>query len=177
MPDSTPADFQPASFYSRENYGPEANVGLAVRLVMQSIVQQADVRLEDHDLTHAQWKPLLRLKTHGACTPAAMARDLQMDAGAVTRLIDRLERKGLCYRERSSEDRRVVNVALTDEGQRSAALVPGVLADVMNGHLAGFSHEEWLQLRQFLARMLANGDAMRKLAREDAAAPHSEKKD
>jgi len=158
--------FQPANFYSRDSYGLDQSVGLSIRLVMQSVIQQTDQRLEAYDLTHAQWKPLLLLHMKGACTPAAMARDLHMDAGAATRLIDRLERKGLCSRERSSEDRRVVNVALTEEGKRSAALVPGVLADVLNGHLAGFSRDEWQLLMQFLSRMLANGDAMRHLAAE-----------
>ncbi|TDP74916.1 MarR family winged helix-turn-helix transcriptional regulator [Roseateles toxinivorans] len=171
-PSAAPA---PAAFYSKENYGPEASVGLVIKQVMQSIVQQADAHLEAYDLTHAQWKPLLRLHQLGACTPAELARDLSMDAGAVTRLIDRLERKGLCSRERSSEDRRVVNVALTEEGRRSAALVPGVLSDVMNGHLAGFSHQEWQLLMQFLKRMLLNGEAMR--AEAIKAVAHPNKKD
>lgn len=162
----------PAAFYSKDNYGPEPSVGFAIKQVMQSIIQQADVHLEAYDLTHAQWKPLLRLHQLGACTPAELARDLHMDAGAVTRLIDRLERKGLCSRHRSSADRRVVNVALTDEGKRSAALVPGVLADVMNGHLSGFSHEEWQLLMQFLKRMLANGESMRARAGEAGAQPN-----
>nr|WP_316639339.1 MarR family transcriptional regulator [uncultured Roseateles sp.] len=162
----------PAAFYSKETYGPEPSVGFVIKQVMQSIIQQADEHLESYDLTHAQWKPLLRLHQLGACTPAELARDLHMDAGAVTRLIDRLERKGLCSRERSSADRRVVNVALTEEGQRSAALVPGVLADVLNGHLAGFSHEEWQLLMQFLKRMLANGEVMRARAAEAEAPPN-----
>lgn len=166
---------QPAAFYTKENYGPEPSVGFVIKQVMQSIVQQADQQLEAYDLTHAQWKPLLRLHQLGACTPAELARDLHMDAGAVTRLIDRLERKGLCSRERSSADRRVVNVALTDEGKRSADLVPGVLAEVMNGHLAGFSHAEWQLLMQFLKRMLANGETLRAAAAQADA--HPNKKD
>lgn len=36
-----------------------------------------------------------------------------------------------------------------------------MLSCVLNGHLAGFSQEEWQQLLQFLHRMLANGQALR----------------
>ena len=82
----------------------------------------------------------------------------------MTRLLDRLEKKGLCKRVRSTEDRRVVNIELTPEGEASIAEVPAVLADVLNAHLAGFSKSEWQALRSYLERMLANGEAMRDIA-------------
>jgi len=65
---------------------------------------------------------------------------------------------------RSTEDRRVVNIELTPEGEASIAEVPAVLADVLNAHLAGFSKSEWQALRSYLERMLANGEAMRDIA-------------
>ena len=44
----------------------------------------------------------------------------------------------------------------------SALLVPPVLADVLNGHLSDFSHDEWQLLLSMLRRMLANGEALRR---------------
>ena len=79
----------------------------------------------------------------------------------MTRLLDRLEKKGLCKRVRSTEDRRVVQVELTPEGEAAIQQVPAVLADVMNAHLAGFSKTEWQALKGYLQRMLATGDALR----------------
>jgi len=79
----------------------------------------------------------------------------------MTRALDRLEAKGLVRRERSEQDRRVVNLELTDEGQRLAGVVPAVLAEVLNVHLAGFSHEEWQTLLKLLRKMIANGDALK----------------
>jgi len=79
----------------------------------------------------------------------------------MTRLLDRLEKKGLCKRVRSTEDRRVVKVELTAEGEASIREVPAVLAEVMNAHLAGFSKSEWHALKTYLARMLETGDALR----------------
>jgi hypothetical protein len=40
--------------------------------------------------------------------------------------------------------------------------VPGVLADVLNGHLQGFSTEEWTLMLNLLQRMLVNGEVMKK---------------
>ena len=75
----------------------------------------------------------------------------------MTRVLDRLEAKGLVLRERSTTDRRVVCLALTPEGDKVAARVPAVLAEVLNGHLSDFSHDEWQLLLGLLRRMLVNG--------------------
>ena len=79
----------------------------------------------------------------------------------MTRSLDRLEAKGLVRRERSTEDRRVIHLVLTEEGKKVARKVPPVMAEVLNNHLRGFSEDEWKQLLGLLARMVANGDAMR----------------
>ena len=151
----------PADFYRADGYCAEESVGYLMKRIMMSVVYQVDKRLDVHELTSAQWGPLMRLRNAGACTVAELARWLQVDAGAMTRLLDRLEKKGLCKRVRSTEDRRVVKVELTPEGEAAIREVPAVLADVMNAHLAGFSKTEWLALKSYLQRMLATGDGMR----------------
>ncbi len=149
-------------FYRPAGYCAEDSVGYLMKRVGMSIVQQADKRLAAHGLTSAQWGPLMRLRTAGGgSTVAELARWLQIDAGAMTRLLDRLEKKGLCKRVRSTADRRVVRVVLTPEGEAAIAEVPAVLAEVMNLHLAGFTEAEWKTLRGYLQRMVATGEAMR----------------
>jgi len=127
-----------------------------MKRVAASIVQRADKLLEPHSLTSAQCTPLLRLKhVGGRSTAAELSRWLVIDASAMTRLLDRLEKKALCKRARSTEDRRVVLVELTLDGERAIAGVPQVLCDVMNAHLAGFSRDEWKTLTGYLRRMAA----------------------
>jgi DNA-binding MarR family transcriptional regulator len=151
----------PASFYQSAGYRVEESVGFLMKRITVSIVYQADRQLEKHGLTYAQWGPLMRLRNSGASTIAELARWLQVDAGATTRLLDRLEKKGLCKRVRSTADRRVVRVELTPEGEAAIAEVPAVLAEVMNAHLAGFSKAEWQVLKSYLRRMHKTGEALR----------------
>jgi DNA-binding MarR family transcriptional regulator len=152
----------PADFYEPEVYRAEDSVGYLMKRVMASIMQQADKRLEAHGLTSAQWSPLLKIKhAGGRANVAELSRWLVMDAGAMTRLLDRLEKKGLCKRVRSTEDRRVVQVELTPDGEAAIAGAPQVLCDVMNAHLAGFSKSEWVALKSYLRRMVETGEAMR----------------
>lgn len=136
-------------------------MGYLMKRITMSMGAQADRRLGVHGLTNTQWGPLMRLKMAGDSTVADLARWLQVDAGAMTRLLDRLEKKGLCHRTRSTEDRRVVWVGITEQGEAAIAQVPAVLSEIMNAHLAGFSESEWRLLCQLLRRMLDNGEALR----------------
>ena len=151
----------PVEFYRPVGYCTEDSVGYLMKRVMLSIVYQADKRLGEHGLTNAQWGPLMRLKATGGATVVELARWHNIDAGAMTRLLDRLEKKGLCKRVRSTEDRRVVQVELTPEGEAAIVEVPAVLSEVLNAHLAGFSEAEWQALRNYLERMAKTGDALR----------------
>lgn len=153
--------FAPADFYRADTYCAEESVGYLMKRILMSMVCQADKHLEAIGLTSAQWGPLLRIRNVGRTTVAELARWVQVDAGAMTRLLDRLEKKGLCKRVRSIEDRRVVQVELTPDGEIAVAGVPAVLSEVMNSHLAGFSKTEYQALKIYLNRMLVTGEALR----------------
>lgn len=151
----------PVQIYEAGSYCAEESVGYLMKRVLLSIAQQADKRLGEVDLTMAQWAPLMRMRQVGQVPVAELARWVNSDAGAMTRLLDRLEKKGLCKRVRSLEDRRVVLMELTPEGLAAIEHVPAVLAEVMNLHLAGFSKTEWQALKVYLGRMVDNGEALR----------------
>lgn len=146
-------------FYSAENYIPEAGIGYLMRRVLHAIGQEMERQLEPSGLTNAQWVPLFKLFMRQASTVAGLAFECHLDAGAMTRLLDRLEAKGLCRRVRSLEDRRVVNIELTDAGRDAAKDIPAALSRVHNAHLAGFSVEEFETLKGFLHRILDNAQS------------------
>lgn len=148
-------------FYQSGSYTPSSSVGFLMRRVLSSILQQADGQLAEQGLTYVQWLPLYKLLLCENSTSGSLAKDLGMDPASVTRALDRIEAKGLLRRERSTTDRRVVHLTLTDDGRRIATEVPKVLTKVLNCHLAGFSHAECDVMLSMLQRMLANGDAMR----------------
>ncbi|MBV8626455.1 MAG: MarR family transcriptional regulator [Paraburkholderia sp.] len=98
---------------------------------------------------------ILFMVASGKCLLAAeLAREYGIDASAVTRLIDRLEKRGLLTRVRSSEDRRAVRLALTPEGLALAARMPEIFNGVMDKLLAGFTAEETGFLKSMLRRIL-----------------------
>lgn len=78
----------------------------------------------------------------------------------MTRLLDRLEAKGLCRRVRSEKDRRVVHIELTPQGVAAAEQVPEVLSRVYNQAMEGFSRAEWEQLQKLLWRLIGNAERL-----------------
>ena len=155
------AALAPADFYQPDNYVAGGDsVGHLMHRVVTALTQEMERQFEPSGLTNAQWKPLFKLAYSNTATVAELARLCTLDAGGMTRLLDRLEAKGLCRRERSEQDRRVVNLVLTDAGREAVKDVPVVLSNVHNAYLAGFSREEWQTLKSFLQRILDNAAAV-----------------
>jgi len=159
-PDTASPAWVSHAFYQADNYQPEDSVGYMMRRILQSLAHSIETELAGSALTNAQWLPIMKLYLGQSSTAAELARDCQLDAGAMTRMLDRLEAKGLCSRSRSERDRRLVHIALTDSGRRAAQALPGVLSEVLNQHLAGMSADEFATLKTLLQKMLSNGQAL-----------------
>ena len=85
-----------------------------------------------------------------------LCKDLSYDAGAMTRMIDRLEAKGLISRRRCPDDRRLVKLELTEAGLAALPRLRECSVRVLNHFLEGFTKTEARQLEGFLSRMLQN---------------------
>ena len=158
----------PVVFYKAQGYQPHESVGYMMRRIVTTVALEVEHELETSDLTNAQWVPLLKLHMGQASTVAELARECDLDAGAMTRLLDRIEAKGLCRRVRSAQDRRVVNLELTEAGIDAAKKIPAVLCRVQNAHLAGFTKPEWVLLKSFLRRILDNAHVIQAGGKTDA---------
>lgn len=77
---------------------------------------QLERRLAAHGVTAAQWGVLIGLHQGASNTVRGLASFLSVDGGAVTRLIDRLESKGLVARQVDKADRRSVILTLSETG-------------------------------------------------------------
>jgi DNA-binding MarR family transcriptional regulator len=161
-----PSSDSPTVFYRPEGYEPHESAAYLMKRILACMGAEVDQAFEPRGLTNAQWIPLFKLHRGEASTVAELARECQLDTGAMTRLLDRLEAKGLVTRVRSSEDRRVVNLELTREGREAAKEIPGVLCKVQNAFLQGFTQEEFHQLKDLLRRVLANGHALQSQVQE-----------
>lgn len=72
----------------------------------------------EYGLTMPQYMLLLAAMYGEATTLGGLADRLNCSRGNLTGVADRLERDGWLVRERSTQDRRVVNIRLTEKGTR-----------------------------------------------------------
>ncbi len=131
-------------------------LGFLMKKAFQCIVGQADKALEPFDLTYAQWMVIDQLNTSGPTGLLTLAKALELDPGALTRTIDRLELKGLIHRVRTQQDKRLSQIELSPKSQEWIGVIPSILAEVMNQHLKGFESEEYERLILALNQVIQN---------------------
>jgi DNA-binding MarR family transcriptional regulator len=146
-------------FYRGDDFAVDESIGFLLRTLRIHMDRAIDDEMADHDLTGAQWRPLLALHFALGDTAAELARVGCVDTGAMTRMLDRLEAKGLVRRSPCATDARVVRLALTAEGLRLCRQIPYGLSRVFNALLRGFSADELATFKSMLRRMLANAEA------------------
>lgn len=144
--------------YSPETWTMDESLGYLLHQVRSRMVSAIDAELAPLDITWAQWGTLLHIANGKASTAAELCRSVAGDTGSMTRMLDRLEQKGLIRRERSAEDRRVVRLFLTDAGRELYPQLPPIAVKILNRHLRGFSRDELETLKGFLRRMVANAE-------------------
>lgn len=112
----------------------------AVLTASRALVAVAARSLGEHEaeVSIQQYRTLVVLASRGPQRPVDLAGALGVDPSTVTRLCDRLVRRGLISRLRASADRREVRLALTDAG-----------ADL----LAAVTRRRRAEIRQIVARL------------------------
>jgi DNA-binding MarR family transcriptional regulator len=135
----------------------EMAVGHLIGRARSAMLTGLDCELEPFGLTGAQFAVLKYVADGIADTAADLCRTLHYDTGSMTRMLDRLEEKAVLRRERCTQDRRVVYLRITDIGNELLPRLREGAVRVLERHLRGFSPEERATLKQFLTRMIENG--------------------
>lgn len=90
----------------------------------------------------------------GRTTPGRLAEQLDLDPGAVTRLLRQLETSGLVVRARSRQDGRVSTVEATDAGRDAFSRFREVIWDQVRRALAGWPPADVESLAGLLGRLV-----------------------
>lgn len=133
----------------------EPSVSAYVRLIRTAEALHSSVSrgLALEGLTASQFSTLKVLRLQGALAQRDIAKYLLKTGGNVTVVVDNLEKQGLVVRIRDTEDRRIVFVKLTAEGEALFDRVyPGHL-DRIKSAMSPLSEREYDQLVSLLERL------------------------
>jgi DNA-binding MarR family transcriptional regulator len=150
------------NIYNPETYVPSKSVLWLINRVKSeaaSALDQAlasDPEISASEVTTAQYVIIATLANREADSAAQLCKSFSYDAGAMTRMVDRLEAKGLIQRRRCIDDRRLINLELTEAGRALYPKMKQLAVAVHNRLLSGFTESEARQLEGYLGRMLEN---------------------
>jgi DNA-binding MarR family transcriptional regulator len=134
-------------------------LGFVVTDVRNQILGGIERELEPLQITAAQFVVLNSIVSGKGRTLSEFCRVLGYDSGAMTRLLDRIEAKGIIRRVENPADRRSYIVELTEQGQAVFPQARLGTEVAFRRLLAGFSEADAEMLRGLLKRILANAAA------------------
>lgn len=129
------------------------HTGYWMRMVSNAVSQDFARRLAGEDVTVAEWALMRILLDLEPTSPSALSATMGMTKGAVSKLADRLEAKGLIARQDNPQDKRAHTLSLTAKG-RTTVPVLAALADSNDAAFFSVLGTEELQNLQHLLKTL-----------------------
>jgi DNA-binding MarR family transcriptional regulator len=112
------------------------------------------------ELTGPQLTVLKVLESVGDLSLSELSERIRAQNSTVTGIIDRMEREGLVVRARSTEDRRVVNIRLTEKGAKIARGIAVEPIEIFRAALQSLSASEMQELLKILTKIAARVKAI-----------------
>ena len=137
----------------------QRELGYLVGTLASAMRTGLDRELASFGISSAQWAILDACHEGEADTLTGLSRVIPLDSASISRHVERLVRVGLVHRSRSTRDRRLVRLSLTDAGNR---LVPELAQRVQANNakfLAGITEREQEAMMRTIQRMLESAQA------------------
>jgi DNA-binding MarR family transcriptional regulator len=154
---NTPSTHSDASDRDRA----DENFGLLVHYIKLGLTRHLERDLAESHLgvNFTQYRVLMRLNLMGVMTSSELAREIEHDAGALTRVLDRMVEQGYVLRTPNEHDRRSTELSLTESGKALVVTMRKIGDTLVSSALSDLSPEEQLLLRSLLKRVRATLDS------------------
>lgn len=133
---------------------------IAIDHLIRQLIWQSQKQLlqtlsrPDIGLTLPQMITLFAIRGAGTCRMSELAEITQQSAGTLTGIVDRLIEDRLVGRVRDVDDRRVVQVTLTPQGEAHLERLEQARREDMERMLRSFSDEQIILLESLLSQLL-----------------------
>lgn len=138
----------------------DAPLGYVINKTALALKNELGRRFKPYDITVEQWRVLNRLWEKDGLTQKELAEQIFKDQPNTTRILDKLQNKGIIRREASPDDRRAFIINLTDEGRMLRAQLLPVARRMGEDVFTGISEGEQQLLKVLLNKICANIDTI-----------------
>jgi len=132
---------------------------ISLRRIMRAADLHSQKLMKESGLTAPQLLVMQAIEKEGSPSTSLLARSIAVSQATMTRIIDRLERAGLVRREKSSTDKRIVNISLTDAGRTKLESAPEPLQEEFLREFRKLEDWEQKMLKSSLLRIARMMDA------------------
>lgn len=132
---------------------------VALRRVIRATDLHSKHLAKTTGLTAPQILLLQTIRDKDQATIGEIASEISLSQATVTTILDRLEKRKLVYRERSTEDKRKVHACLTDEGVEILKKAPVPLQDHFKREFGDLHEWEQTMIISSLQRVAQMMDA------------------
>ena len=140
--------------YQAKTFRARDSIGYLVKRASTLCLDHVEPAFAEQGFTFTQWKVLMSLRDGLAVNAKDMCAQLRHDSGALTRVIDQLEARGLIERRRSTEDRRAVELYITAAGRRTVESLIPLVVEKLNYALRDFNAGEVAELKRLLNKLI-----------------------
>ena len=130
-----------------------------LRRISQAISQYSRTAVKVTELTGPQLWALKILANTAPIRVSELARQMFLRPATVVGILDRLEAKGLVTRTRSTEDRRAVDIDLSEKGKAVVAKSPEVAQTMLVKGLGALPDEQFRTVVEGMKQMVRILDA------------------
>ncbi|MEM0270971.1 MAG: MarR family transcriptional regulator [Thermoprotei archaeon] len=123
---------------------------------MRAVQRLLDNRLKVLGVGYQEFKVLAELAASGRLPMAKLAERIMFTQAGVTYLVDRLEEQEYAVRERSSEDRRIIYVKITEKGKKVFEEGLRITQETTREIFENLSQEELTNLHKTLTKIMEN---------------------
>lgn len=128
----------------------EECVNYLLTTAQHSVFLKMTEKLSVFEITPVQYAVLYCLWENDRRSPKEIAERLKLENSTISGILERMEKKGLIQRSISKEDRRYIQVILTEKGAALKADVLTAVEQVNDDVLSVFSSEECEILKSYL---------------------------
>lgn len=132
------------------------NLGYKFKLVSQLMYRDFLDRLAPYGLTPFHYLVLCCLWEEDGLSTSGIAEKLGQLGATLTGVVDRMEERNLVYRERDLQDRRIVRIWLTSEGEKLKDVLPAIGEETINKALEGVSEADHALVSKVLDWIVLN---------------------
>ncbi len=159
--DSGPAQKPPHDSLGRGSDSPqipktsyELRIFQSLRRIIRAIEIHSQKLAQTHQITGPQLGCILAIGENGSLTTTKLAQTVFLSPSTVVGIVDRLEKKGLVARTRGLQDRRQVQIGLTESGKLLAQSAPSPLQDTLADALKGLPELEQVSITLALEKVV-----------------------